>query len=207
MFRGVTVSITITTIAVLCLLSVVIAMAQSGTLRISGDNSWVGFVNGEQVAEGSDWQQPTVSEFSLINGGAVIAVYVHDAEPGASGAGGALVDVILDDGRYFASDETWKADAGSPLADRNDGWEQPGFDDSSWENANQMDQFGSGIWGFGADTMRQVLHDPDCLAYWVWAGPNDGADDIYLRFTIGTLTAVNSKGKLSTTWAKIRAGR
>jgi hypothetical protein len=195
------------TVVILCLLSVATAMAQTGKLRVSGDNSWVAFINGEKVAEGSDWQVPTVSEFSLINGAAVIAVYVHDAEPGASGAGGALVDVALDDGRYFGSDENWKADAGAPLADRNDGWEQLGFDDSNWDNATQMDQFGSGIWGFGAATMRQVLHDPDCTAYWAWAGPSDGADDIYLRFTIGNLTAVNSKGKLSTTWAKIRAGR
>jgi hypothetical protein len=206
MLRRITFSITIITF-VFCLLSVFTVMAQTGQLRISGDNSWVGFVNGEQVAEGSDWQVPTVSEFSLISGAAVIAVYVHDAEPGASGAGGALVDVVLDDGRYFGSDETWKADAGTPLADRNDGWEQISFDDSGWDNATQMDQFGAGIWGFGADTMRQILHDPDCTAYWVWAGPNDGADDIYLRFTIGSPTAVNSMDKLTTTWANIRSLR
>jgi hypothetical protein len=36
----------------------------------------------------------------------VIAVYVHDAEPGNAGRGGALVDVILDDGTYFGSDKT-----------------------------------------------------------------------------------------------------
>ena len=203
MFRRITFSITIA-IVVLCILSIVTATAQTGKLRISGDNSWVGFVNGEQVAEGSDWQRPTVSDFSLKDGVAVIAVYVHDAEPGASGAGGALVDVILDDGSYFGSDETWKADAGTPLAERNDGWEQIGFDDSNWEDANQMDQFGAGIWSFGADIMRETLHDPDCTAYWVWAGPNDAADDIYLRFTIGKTTAVHSKGKLSTTWGRLK---
>jgi hypothetical protein len=202
MFRSITVAITIT-VVVFCSWSVVTVIAHSGTLRISGDNSWVGFVNGEPVAEGSDWQRPTVSDFSLKDGVAVIAVYVHDAEPGASGAGGALVDVILDDGSYFASDETWKAEAGTPLAERNDG-EQIAFDDSGWDNATQMAQFGAGIWGFGADTMRQTLHDPDCLAYWVWAGPNDGADDIYLRYTIGSPTAVHSRGKLTTTWANVR---
>lgn len=195
----------ITTIVVCGILSVFTVMAQTGQLRISGDNSWVGFVNGEQVAEGSDWQRPTVSDFSLKDGVAVIAVYVHDAEPGASGAGGALVDVILDDGSYFGSDETWKADAGTPLADRNDGWEQISFDDSGWDNATQMDQFGAGIWGFGADIMRETLHDPDCTAYWIWAGPNDGEDDIYLRYTIGKTTPVHSKGKLTTTWGEIKS--
>ena len=43
----------------------------------------------------------------------VIAVYVHDAEPGKAGRGGALIDVILDDGTYFGSDKTWKANVGS----------------------------------------------------------------------------------------------
>jgi hypothetical protein len=171
---------------------------------VSGDNSWTVFVNGEKVAEGADWQVPSVSDFSM-DGYAVIAVYVHDAEPGAAGVGGALADVVLEDGRYFGSDETWKADAGSPLEERNDGWEQPDFDDSSWENAHQMDQFGGGVWGFGADTMSQVLHDPDCTAYWVWAGPNDAADDIYLRLTIGQLTPVEFKNKLAIRWADLKS--
>lgn len=171
-------------IAVFCVLNVSVAAAQKGKLRISGDNSWVAFVNGKKVVEGTDWQVPSVSEFSLKNGSAVIAVYVHDAEPGTSGRGGALIDIVLDDGRYFGSDANWKANAGPPLADRQDGWEQPEFDDSEWDRATQMEQFGGGIWGFAADKMRKVLKDPDCTAYWIWAGPNDGADDIYLRFTI-----------------------
>ena len=61
------------------------AAPTKGTLRISGDNSWVAFVNGEEVAAHGNWQQPTVSEFELDNGFAQIAVYVHDAEPGARG--------------------------------------------------------------------------------------------------------------------------
>lgn len=186
------------------IMSSTFATALTGKLRISGDNSWVGFVNGEQVAEGADWQAPTVSEFEM-DGYAVIAVYVHDAEPGAAGVGGALADVALDDGRYFGSDETWKADAGSPIEDRNDGWETVNFDDSGWENAHQLDPFGEGVWGFGADTMRGILNNPDCTAYWVWAGPNDGADDVYLRLTIGQVTAVTPQSKLATIWGTLKS--
>ena len=98
-----------------------------------------------------------------------------------TGRGGALFDVILDDDTYIPSDDTWKADAGPPIDERNDGWEQPDFDDSGWDNATQLDQFGGGIWGFGANTMRQTLKDPDSTAYWVWAGPNDVEDDVYFR--------------------------
>jgi len=181
----------------------------AATLRINGDNSWVGFINGEQVAEGDNWQQASITEFDMPDGYAVIAIYVHDAEPGAAGRGGALFDVILDDDTYIPSDDTWKADAGAPLAERNDGWEQPDFDDSGWDNATQLDPFGGGIWGFGADTMRQTLKDPDSTAYWVWAGPNDVEDDVYFRKTVGTLptTPVEPGEKATTTWGALKARR
>ena len=65
----------------------------------------------------------------------MIAVYVHYAKPGKAGRGGALVDVILDDGTYFGSDKTWKANVGSPTGERKDGWEKADFDDSGWDNA------------------------------------------------------------------------
>ena len=178
-------------------------------LRINGDNTWVGFINGEQVAEGDNWQVATVTEFEMPDGYAIIGVYVHDAEPGASGRGGALFDVILDDGEYIPSDETWKADAGPPLAERNDGWETVDFDDSGWENATQLDPFGSGIWGFGAATMRETLNNPDSTAYWVWAGPNDVEDDVYFRKIVGELppTPVQPQCKVTTTWGSLKAAR
>ena len=96
-------------VATLLIFAMVTASLWAATLRINGDNSWVGFVNGEQVAEGNNWQEASVTEFDMPDGYAVIAVYVHDAEPGAAGRGGALFDVILDDGTYIPSDDTWKA--------------------------------------------------------------------------------------------------
>ena len=188
-------------------LSLIASATWAATLRINGDNTWVGFVNGEQVAEGDNWQQASVTEFDMPDGYAVIGIYVHDAEPGAAGRGGALFDVILDDDTYIPSDETWKANAGPLLADRNDGWEQLDFDDSSWDNATQLDQFGSGIWAGGTAAMRETLKDPDSTAYWVWAGPNDVEDDIYFRKIVGDLptTPVEPGGKVTTTWGALKA--
>lgn len=190
------------------LLSLILCLSVSAAnlLRVSGDNTWVAFVNGQKVGEGNDWQAVGVYPFNLINGGAVIAIYVHDLEPGASGVGGALADIVLDDGRYYGSDKTWKANAGEPIAKRNDGWEKINYDDSKWGAAHQMEQFGAGVWGFGAATMRtNGLQNPDCKAYWVWAGPNDVADDIYLRFTIPGTTAVDYAVKSTVTWGNIKS--
>ena len=180
---------------------------RNGTLRVSGDNTWVAFVNGEKVAESNNWQQVTVSDFTLDGGFAVIAVYVHDAEPGAAGRGGFLADIILDDKpKYIGTGEDgWRCDTGKLLAQRNDGWEKINFDDSKWEDELEVyEKFGGGIWGFGAAAMRQFLKDPDCEAHWVWCGPNDVEDDIYFRYTIGTLP-VEPRGKIATTWGNLKA--
>ena len=182
------------------------AEPKNGTLRISGDNSWVAFVNGEEVAANNNWQQPTVSEFKLDKGFAMIAIYVHDAEPGAAGRGGFLADIILDDEPEYigTGEEGWRCDTGKPIDDRKDGWEEVDFDDSKWEDELEIyEQFGAGIWGFGAAQMRQILKDPDCEAFWVWCGPNDVEDDIYFRYAIGTLP-VEPQDKLATTWARIK---
>lgn len=182
------------------------AVPRNGTVRVSGDNTWVVYVNGEKVNESGNWQVPTVNDFTLNNGFAVIAVYVHDAEPGAAGKGGFLADIILDDKPEYigTGEEGWRCEAGKPIAQRNDGWEKVNFDDSDWETELEVyEKFGGGIWEFGAGTMRQVLNNPDCEAHWVWCGPNDGEDDIYFRYTVGQLP-VEPKGKLTTSWANIK---
>ena len=182
------------------------AVPKKGTLRVSGDNTWTAFIDGKEVAQSNNWQAPTVSEFTLKNGFAQIAVYVHDAEPGAAGRGGFLADIILDAKPDYigTGEDGWRCDTGKPIADRKDGWEKVDFDDSKWEDELEIyEKFGAGIWGFGAPQMRQVLKDPDCEANWVWCGPNDGEDDIYFRYTIGTL-AVEPEDKLATTWARIK---
>ena len=184
------------------LIQIADAVPKNGTLRISGDNTWVAFINGEEVAASGNWQVPTVSEFKLDNGFAQIAVYVHDAEPGAAGRGGFLADIILDDKPDYigTGEDGWRCDTGELLDDRKDGWEKVDFDDSDWEDELEIyEKFGGGIWGFGAAIMEQILKDPECEANWVWCGPNDAEDDIYFRYTIGTLS-VEPEDKLATTW-------
>ncbi len=185
------------------------AVPKKGTLRVSGDNTWVAFINGEEVAASGNWQAPTVSEFDLDKGFAQIAVYVHDAEPGAAGRGGFLADIILDAKPDYigTGEDGWRCDTGDPIGDRKDGWEKTDFDDSKWEDELEIyEKFGAGIWGFGAAIMQQILKDPDCEANWVWCGTNDVEDDIYFRYTIGTLS-VEPEDKLATTWGTLKNER
>jgi len=197
-------------IAILIVFSATQAWAaepKTGVLRVSGDNTWEAYANGEQVGTGADWQQVGAYDFVLTNGSAVLAVHVHDAEPGAAGVGGFIADIVLDDGTYIGTGiegDEWKASADDSYLNDEE-WIEPGFDDSNWEPPIVYDAFGAGVWGFGAATMRQVLHDPDCIAFWVWAGPNDAADEVFFRFTIGENMAVESRGKGAITWGQIKA--
>jgi len=181
--------------------------AQAAKLRVSGDNEWVVFVNGEQKDKSNNWQVPTVTTFS--GSSVTLAIYVHDAEPGAAGRGGFLADIILDDGTYIGTaDKGWKGDIGPVLAERKDGWEKPGFNDSKWVPLTIMDKFGSGIWGFGAAKMKEVLNNPDCTSNWAWVGPNDQADDVYFRYVLGAPpTAVDPHGRLAIEWARLKEQR
>jgi hypothetical protein len=183
------------------------AEPQTGVLRVSGDNTWEAYINGEEVGSGADWQQVGVYEFNLIKGSAVIAVHVHDAEAGASGSGGFLADIVLDDGTYIGTGiegDDWKGSSDdSYLGDTE--WTEPDFDDSGWDEIQIYDAFGGGIWGFGADTMRQFLKDPDCTAFWIWAGENNVTDEAFFRYTIGESFAVEPCDKCAVTWGQVKA--
>jgi hypothetical protein len=180
---------------------------KKGTLRMSGDNSWVAYINGEKVGEGADWQAIGLYPFDLIKDSAVIAVYVHDAEPGNTGSGGFLADIVLDNGDYIGTGMEgfeWKASSDAAYM-KDDEWIEPDFDDSGWEVPTKYDQFGAGIWGFGAGAMQNNgLKDPDCEAFWIWAGPNDLNDDVFFRYTIGEAFAVEAGGKVSATWGMLK---
>ena len=203
-------------ICIICVTVVLIAISaiqawaadpKKGVLRVSGDNTWEAYVNGEQVGVGFDWQAVGAYEFDLKNGSAVIAVHVHDAEPGGAGSGGFLADIVLDNGDYIGTGiegHDWKASADDSYLE-NDEWIEPGFDDSGWEAPMLYDLFGGGIWGFGAGAMRNVLQDPDCTAFWIWAGPNNVNDEVFFRYTIGEGAAVEPRGKSAVTWGQVKA--
>jgi alpha-L-rhamnosidase len=183
-------------------------VALAATVRVSGDNTWKVFHDGELIAESVNWQAPTVTDFDLDKAGrALIAIYVHDAEPGGAGVGGMLADIQLDDGTYIPTtvDEPgWVCDFGDPIADRNDDWETVNFDDSAWIPLTFYEPFGQGVWGFGAAAMTAAFGDPEVVANWCWCMPNNETDEVYFHFRIGSL-AVEATGKIATTWSTLKA--
>lgn len=188
------------------------AEPKKGTLRMSGDNTWEAYIDGEKVGQGADWQAVGVYEFDIVNGSFVAAIHVHDAEPGAAGVGGFLGDIVLDNDEYFATGDvgkdgkqTWKcSDDDSYL--KNDDWVEPQFNDDDWMEPTLYEQFGGGVWGGGAAAMKNGgLQDPDCEAFWCWAGPNNTADEVFFRYTYGENLAVEPVSKSATTWGMLKS--
>jgi hypothetical protein len=195
-------------VAAAALVAALAPAAMAGVVRVNGDNVWSVFINGTLMDEGDNWQAPTITSFDE-GGAATIAIYVHDAEPGAAGVGGFLADVVLDDGTYITTeDPRWSCDAGLVLADRSDGWEASGFNDSSWSALTMLDQFGSGVWGGGTAAIADALGAPESTSFWSWCGPNDVEDELYFRIVVGDDgTAVDARSKAAVTWAGIKAAK
>lgn len=201
-----------TFLMVLSVATVYSADPTKGTLRMSGDNTWEAYIDGEKVGEGADWQKVGIYNFSIKGGSFVVAIHVHDAEPGASGKGGFLADIVLDNKVYIATGDkdksgvqTWKCSDDSGYM-KNKDWINPKFDDSKWMEPTLYEQFGAGIWGFGAGAMKaNGLQEPDCKAFWCWAGPNDVADEVFFRYSFGIKLAVEANGKATTTWGTIKS--
>ena len=80
-------------VAAAALVAALAPAAMAGVVRVNGDNVWSVFINGTLMDEGDNWQAPTITSFDE-GGAATIAIYVHDAEPGAAGVGGFLADVV-----------------------------------------------------------------------------------------------------------------
>jgi YVTN family beta-propeller protein len=130
------------------------------SLRINTDNSYVAYVNGNQVTSGNDW---TTSQYADITNDLnpvgqpnVIAVAATNA--GVSPAG--MIAAIQFDGtspQQLVTDTSWKAwpssAASSPVSSTPpaSNWNTVGYDDSAWEDAFLTGPYGTAPWNTLSD--------------------------------------------------------
>ncbi|MCB9679288.1 MAG: hypothetical protein H6737_29560 [Alphaproteobacteria bacterium] len=154
------------------------------TFRATADNSLQLFVDGvaQSVPGSGTWQ--TVGSFTLdlTSGDHTIAVQGTNSGgvPSSGNPAMFIADVKDDLGNTLAvSDGTWKAFAGTPPS----GFQNPGFDDSSWGNAVAS---GSGCGAFGIGPWSGSLSQSMTGANFIWANgcSSGGATVSGLRKTI-----------------------
>ena len=73
------------------------------------------------------------------------------------------------------SDASWKCSGTKTL-----GWAQPGFDDSQWPQATELNINGEGVWG------PKLLGKISSRAYWIWTQTTSSLN-AYCRYNLGTL--------------------
>ncbi|MGH3373764.1 MAG: family 78 glycoside hydrolase catalytic domain [Actinoallomurus sp.] len=120
----------------------------SGQFTLTADDEFTLYVNGTKIASSPEvtdgWKQGRLEDVTsaLRPGANTIAIQATNTTEGPAGVIGRLhversgagpLDVI--------TDATFKA-----AQTATDGWEQPGFDDSSWPAAKDLGAYGSGPW-------------------------------------------------------------
>lgn len=109
------------------------------------DNEMTVYLNGQQVARSTTWQQPVRVDVkkSIVPGRNVLAVACQNDDSTAAGLILRL-SVILDTGRRvdLISDESWHFSADAP-----NGWQGKNFDDAAWKAAHVIGKLGVEPWG------------------------------------------------------------
>ncbi len=108
------------------------------------DNEMVIYVNGTEVLHSETWETPLVADVSkqLKDGTNVLAVRGKNH----GGPAGLLVKLVIETGdkqsQVIVTDGTWRAAEKAPK-----GWEQPAFDDKTWDAVNVVAKLGDAPWG------------------------------------------------------------
>ncbi len=116
---------------------------EEASIRLTADNAFELWINGNRRAQGGNWQNVYSYDLSddLKPGQNVIALKCTNAD-GPAGllvagrihvAGGKTID--------FRSDASWKV-----TLTETEGWTEPGFDDSAWQPATVIAPYGGEPW-------------------------------------------------------------
>jgi hypothetical protein len=132
------------------------AIASAGA-EVTSDDAFTMYVNGTRVANGDNWQKPKVANVfhQLHPGTNTIAIRAHNVTGPAGLIGAIRVD--LTDGRSlsFATGDSWRTSL-----DADPGWQEPGYDASSWTAALDQGAFGEGPWGTRLDPPSEAAPAP-----------------------------------------------
>ncbi|MCF7730943.1 MAG: HEAT repeat domain-containing protein [Akkermansiaceae bacterium] len=125
------------------------AQVASAELALTADNLWLVHINGKPAANAemdtNAWSRARrIDVAPLLHGGRnVVAIEAVNTAPGPAALLASL-QVRLADGTQLA----WQTDNSWKCSDREQAdWAQPGFDDTTWQAAHVVGDFGMAPWG------------------------------------------------------------
>ncbi|WP_428307119.1 DUF7133 domain-containing protein [Lacipirellula sp.] len=123
-----------------------VSNAEAAEIHLTADNEFELFVNGQQVAKGTDWRQLQVHEITelLQPGRNTIAIRVDNKDAGAAGlAARVIVKQVGDTFEGFSTDKSWKTSVREF-----ENWTAPQFNDKDWVAAASYGEMGDALpWG------------------------------------------------------------
>jgi hypothetical protein len=143
-------------------------------ITMTADNSYMLYVNGQLIGDHStydvwDWKSAeTYGDIQLQPGNNVIAIKGINQ----SSVAGILADITLSDGYHIGTGSAWKVSN-----TETSGWQNVGFDDSSWSSATEQYAYGGGVWGTMVSGMPT-----NTPGYWIWSSTTSAPQDAYVRF-------------------------
>jgi hypothetical protein len=117
---------------------------KSAVLGIAADDRFIAYVNGHQVASGTDWHNPQRVEIAqwLQSGNNVLAIEAENLPAPSANPAGLICTLSIDGEKPIRSDDSWRA---NQSADPH--WLDKGFDDSQWKPAKVLGVYGMNPWG------------------------------------------------------------
>ncbi|MCX6224388.1 MAG: hypothetical protein NTV01_06490, partial [Bacteroidia bacterium] len=116
---------------------------KNATIRITADNEFVFYVNGQRIGESKDWEKPLSFDLTkvLIAGKNVLAIECSNRDGQFGLIGGMLA--TLDDGTTMEvkTDQSWV----TSLATKK-GWELPDYQTNNWKPAREIGNAGDNPW-------------------------------------------------------------
>ena len=129
---------------------------KSARMMVSADDSFVLWINGQQVGKGSDWKVPqefSIAEF-LKSGANVIACSVMNNAVNSAGLI-ALLELEYKDGneQLVGTDASWQV-----RADEIDGWRDNASDFPGWQMARVIGPCSTKPWELPGSNLSKILH-------------------------------------------------
>lgn len=146
----------------------------TGDIRVTADDTYDLYVNGQFI--GSDSELNTAELYSSVKleeGENVLAIRATDLGSAAA----VFFDMTVNSPSgptSVVSDHDWLLSTSAPV-----GWEQPGFDDSSWEPASEYGRFGVSPWLTSVSGLTTAS-----VGQWIWSDLPFVDDEIFLRLSI-----------------------
>jgi hypothetical protein len=145
----------------------------SGTITLTTDNQYTAYFNGASLGSGADWGTAQVyNNVQFQTGQNTIALQAVDS--GGCYAG-VLADINVGSGSLqTGTSTTWKVSTSGPA-----GWQNPGFDDSTWASAVDDGAYGVAPWGLNVTNMPSSTP-----GHWIWNAANQvacGGGTLFLR--------------------------